>query len=278
MSTFLVMLREGAEAALIVAILLAYLRSLGVGAPRRWVWAGVGGAVAAAVAAGAVLFVTIGALEGHAEEIVEAVAALAAAALLTWMIFWMAARSRDIRGRLEAGVDSALAAGGGAALAAVAFFAVLREGLESALFLISTTADATGPWIHVAAGAAGVAAAAALGVLVYWGGRRIDIRLFFGITGGLILLFAAGLVGKAVHEFQEAGLLPVLLEPLWEIGSGGGPAARIAKDIFGWSAAPSLLRVAAYWGFLIPLGAMFWRRYRAPRPVPAPAAAGREAR
>ena len=273
MSTFLVMLREGAEAALIVAILLAYLRTAGAGERRKWVWAGVGAALAVSVGAGAVVFATVGGLEGRAEKVVEAIAALAAAGLLTWMIFWMTARSRDLRARLEADVDTALAGGGGAALAAVAFFAVLREGLESALFLISTTADAAGPWAHAAGGLAGVGAAVVLGALVYWGGRSIDIRLFFRVTGALILLFAAGLAGKAVHEFQEAGLLPVLLEPVWELGSGEGAVARVAMDVFGWSPAPSLLRVLAYWAFLIPVGAAFWRRNRMPRSVPAPAGA-----
>jgi len=259
MSTFLIMLREGAEAALIVAILLAYLRTLDQQEARRWVWAGVGAAVTIAAGAGVALFAIVGPLEGRAEEIVEGIAALAAAVVLTWMIFWIAAWSRGLRSRLEAGVDDALQGADGIALAAVGFFAVLREGLESVLFLLSTTADAASPWTHVVGGVGGIAGAGAIGYLVYRGGRHLDVRLFFRTTGVLIVMFAAGLVGKAVHEFGEADLLPTLIDPVWQVGSGEGLVARIAQDVFGWVPAPSLLRVLAYWAYLIPVGVAFWR-------------------
>ena len=262
MSTFLIMLREGAEAALIVAILLAYLRTLDQQEARRWVWAGVGAAVTIAAGAGVALFAIVGPLEGRAEEIVEGIAALAAAVVLTWMIFWIAAWSRGLRSRLEAGVDDALQGADGIALAAVGFFAVLREGLESALFLLSTTADAASPWTHVVGGVGGIAGAGAIGYLVYRGGRHLDVRLFFRTTGVLIVMFAAGLVGKAVHEFGEADLLPTLIDPVWQVGSGEGLVARIAQDVFGWVSAPSLLRVLAYWAYLIPVGVAFWRSNR----------------
>ena len=139
MAAFLVMLREGVEAALIVGILLAYVSRLELRRLAQWVWAGTISAALLSVMAGIVIFSTIGSLDERAEEIAEGVVAWVAAGLLTWMIFWMGSQARHIRGRLESEVDMALISGGGGALAAIAFFAVLREGLESALFLISTT-------------------------------------------------------------------------------------------------------------------------------------------
>ncbi len=263
MSTFLVTLREGAEAALIVALVLAYLRSLGSPRRARWVWGGAAAAVVAAGAAGAVLHLTVGSLEGRAEQVVEGVVTLSAAALLTWMVFWMAARAGSLRSRLETEVAGAVSRGGGWALAAVGFIAVLREGLETALFLIA--AGTGGGAAQVAGGLAGLAAAAGIGFLVYQGGRRFDLRLFFRVTGALIVLFAAGLVAKGVHEFQEAGLLPAMVEHLWDVGFGDPETSvggRVAAEVFGWAPAPSLLQVLAYWAYLLPVGALFWRRLR----------------
>ena len=264
MSTLLVTLREGAEAALIVAIVLAYLRSSGRQEQARWVWGGVAGAVVAAGAAGTVLHLTVGSLEGRAEELVEGFVALAAVALLTWMVFWMAARAGSLRSRLETEMAGAMGRGGGWALAALCFVAVLREGLETALFLIAA-GSGTGGAAQVMGGVGGLAAAAAVGLAVYHGGRRLDLRLFFWVTGVLILLFAAGLVARGVHAFEEAGLLPALLDPVWDLGFGypaSNPAGRAAAEAFGWTPAPSLLQVLAYWAYVLPVGWAFWVRAR----------------
>lgn len=264
MSTFLLMLREGVEAALIVAIVLTYLRSLERRGQARWVWAGVAAAVAVSAGAGAVLHATLGTLEGRREELVEGVVALSAAAVLTWVILWMAAQASSLRSRLQGDVAAAVAAGGGWALGAVGFVAVLREGLETSVFLIAA-GGAVGGAGQVAGGLAGLAAAAVIGLVVYQGGRRFDLRLFFRVTGALILLFAAGLVAKGMHEFQEAGLLPALVDPAWRLGfgdPGSSPLGRVASEVFGWTPAPSLLQVVAYWAFLGPAALAFWRRSR----------------
>ena len=281
MSTFLLTLREGAEAALIVAVVLAYLRSLGRLDQARWVWVGVVVAAVAATATGVVLHLTIGSFAGRAEEVVEGVVALAAVALLTWMVFWMAGRAGALRARLEGEVASALA-GRGWALAAVGFVAVLREGLETALFLVA--AGGGGGALQVLGGLGGLAAAAGIGLALYQGGRRLDLRLFFRVTGILILLFAAGLVAKGVHEFEEAGLLPALLDPAWDLGfgdPGSSVAGRVAGEVFGWTPAPSLLQVLAYWLYLLPVALAFrgrtrWRATGAAEPaVEAEASASR---
>jgi high-affinity iron transporter len=266
MSAFLLMLREGAEAALILAIVLTCLRSLGRRREMRWVWAGAGAAAVVAGAAAAVLATTIGSLQGRSEEIVEGAVALAAAAVLTWMVLWMARHAAVVRPQLEEDVAGALAAGGGGALAAVGFLAVLREGLETALFLVAAGDAAEGAGALVG-GVAGLAAAAAVGAVVYQGGRRIDLRLFFRVTGVLVLLFAAGLAARGGHELEKAGLLPAPAGPVWDLGFGdpeSSVAARVAAEVLGWTPAPSWWQVAAYWACLLPAGLAFWRRSRRP--------------
>ena len=131
MSAFLVMLREGLEAALIVGILLAYVSRTGRRQEAGWIWAGTLSAAALSVVAGVIIYATIGSLEERAEEIAEGVVAFVAAGFLTWMVFWMGSQARYLRGKLESKVDSAFATGSAVGLAAIAFFAVLREGLES---------------------------------------------------------------------------------------------------------------------------------------------------
>jgi len=260
MAAFLVMLREGVEAALIVGILLAYVHRLGRRREWQWVWAGTISAVVLSLIAGIVIFSTIGSLDERAEEIAEGVVAWVAAGLLTWMIFWMGSQARHIRGRLEGEVDAAIASGGGGALAAIAFFAVLREGLESALFLISTTIGTEADGLQLAGGMLGLVAAAVIGYLIYRGGTRIDIRVFFRVTGVLIILFAAGLVAKGIHEFQEVGLLPTLVDPLWDVNvldPDTSLAGEFAKSLFGWRPDPSLLMVVGYLAYLVPIGAAF---------------------
>lgn len=260
MAAFLVMLREGVEAALVVAILLAYLNRLGVKSHIRWVWIGTISAAFLSLIVGVVIYNTVGGLEGRAEELTEGIIAFAAAALLTWMIFWMGKNARQLRGKLEADAASAVEVGGVGALAAVAFVAVMREGLESALFMISTTVGETASGREVLGGTLGLLAAIGVGYLVYRGGSRINLRLFFRVTGFLIILFAAGLVSKGVHEFQEVGVLPIIIEPLYEVPFGDpdiSTVARFAKTMFGWSPGPSLLMVVSYWSYLVPIGAAF---------------------
>ncbi len=260
MAAFLVMLREGVEAALIVAILLSYLDRMRRRTESRWVWGGTLSAVAVSLAVGAVLWMTIGGLEGTAEKLTEGAIAFAAAGLLTWMIFWMGRQARTIRRNLENQVDSALAAGGTVALATIAFIAVLREGLESSLFLISTTVGESAGGSQLAGALLGVVAAVGVGYLMYKGSHLIDLRKFFRITGILIILFAAGLVSKGVHEFQEAGIIPILVEPVWTVGvfdPNTSLVGEFAKSLFGWRTSPSLLTVLSYVGYLLPVAWSF---------------------
>jgi len=262
MAAFLVMLREGVEAAIIVAVLLAYLDQIDRRSDSRWIWAGTAAAIAVSLVAGIVLWNTIGGLEGDAEELVEGVIALIAAGLLTWMIFWMGQQARNLKGHIHSQVDTAIAAGGATALATIAFVTVLREGIESSLFLIATTVGTESSSSQVVGGLLGLTAAVVIGALFYAGSSRIDIRAFFRLTGVLIILFAAGLVSKSVHEFQELGLLPTFSEHVWDLGildPSAGTTGRFLGSLFGWTPRPSLLMAVAYTAYLVPVLILFLR-------------------
>lgn len=268
MSAFLIALREGAEAAVLVGLLFIYLRALGRADRDRWIWGGVAAAAAVSAGVGAVLAVTVGSLEGRAEEIVEGSVTLLAVAVLTWVVLWMAAHSGATRSRLAGQVESAVRGEGSWGLALVAFAVVVREGLETALFLIASVGSGLG---QLVGGLVGLVAAVALGVLVFRGARRFSVQTFFRVTGVLILLFAAGLLVKGIGEFQEANLLPALAGPVWDVSFGHPESSligRVATELLGWTPAPSLLQVLAYGLYVVTAGVLFVRRALAPAPPP----------
>jgi high-affinity iron transporter len=203
----LVILREGFEASLVVGIVLAFLDRTGRRDAFRPVWIGAFSAFALSAVVAALLFAIGAELRGRSEQIFEGLAMLAAAALLTWMIFWMRRQARTIRHELEAQVEHALATGSALALAFVAFIGVLREGVETALFLYGTVSG-TNALVSTTSAAAGLAGALLLGYLFYRGASRLDLRRFFTITSTLLLLFAGWLLARGLHELSEGGLLP----------------------------------------------------------------------
>lgn len=278
-SAFVLMLREGLEAALIVAIVLAYLKRLDRERDFRSVWLGTGAAVGISLVVGAIIFAVLGELEGAAEEITEGIIAFTAAGVLTWMIFWMGRQARFIKGELQAKVDRAVATGSTFALASIAFIAVLREGLESALFLLSTTVGEESGMGQFSGALLGVIGAVAIGYLVYRGSRAVNLRLFFRVTGIVILLFAAGLVAKGIHEFQEVGYIATANEHLWDVtgvtllNPDASQFGDFLKGLFGWSPNPSIEMVLAYFLYLIPIGGTFLLQTRKIPMVAKPRAA-----
>jgi len=263
------MLREGVEAAIVVAILLAYVDRVQQAGQKRWIWLGTIGAVGISLAVGLVLWITVGGLEGSAEKLVEGVIAAVAAGLLTWMIFWMGRHARSMRDKLEMSVDVALTVGGTLGLATIAFVAVLREGLESALFLISTTVGDSSGVAQLLGAVLGIAGAIAIGYGIYR-----DLRRFFRVTSILIIFFAAGLVSKAVSEFQEFGLIPIYVEHIYQLtilDPDTSLIARFLKSLFGWRNDPSLLTVVSYFAYLIPVGWAFLKMTARPSGVRADA-------
>jgi high-affinity iron transporter len=219
---FIITLREGFEAALIVGLILAYLvKTQQAGEYARAIWAGVAAAVATSLLLGVTLFLAVGELEGSAEALYEGTAMILAASVLTWMVFWMRRQARTIGTHLRAQVDEAVRAGSVLALGSIAFIGVAREGLETALFLFAATKE-SGAAITIAGGLLGLAAAVALGVLFYRGAVKIDLRKFFTVTGMLVILLAAWLLFNGLHELGEAGT-----------GEGVEAAAPLAGLVYG---------------------------------------------
>ena len=279
-AAFLITLREGLEISLVLAILLGYLVKTGRGSESRSVWLGAGVAAAVCVVAGIIFNVAVGEFEGKAEQAIEGTLALAAACVLTWMILWMRKNARTLGGELRSKVDAATTA---SAVALIAFVAVLREGFETVLFLIGAETSGSSGGQVVAGGLLGLAVSAVIGVAVYKFGSNLDLKKFFRYTGVLLIFFAAGLVGKAVHEFRELFGFEDgwLFQPMWEITRGPlAPAAEgddgvvygTLSALFGWSGDPERIRVFAYVAYLVPVLWSFLRPERSTAAAPAPTA------
>lgn len=258
-AAFFIMLREGLEAALIVGIIAAYLVKLDRRDALRGVWIGVAAALLLSVGIGLVVFLTVGSLPLLVQDGLAGLAALLAVAVLTWMLFWMRRQGRAMKGELERGVDQALGDGGAWALAGLAFVAVAREGIETVLFLFAI-GSSSGPAVStLIAALAGLAAAAGIGYAIFAAGVRVDLRLFFNVTGVVLIFVSAGLVAFAVHEFGEAGILTNAGEA-WDLGfvlPESSPFGAVIAGLFGYRAAPTPLEVIAYFAYLIPVLALF---------------------
>jgi high-affinity iron transporter len=270
--SFLIVLREGFEASLVVAIVLAAAKRTAGTSMSRWVWWGTFAALALSAAVGIVLHLTIDGLEGTARANTFAAICFAAAALLTWMIFWMRKHSRSLKGELEGKVANA---DSGLALALVAFAAVAREGLETALFLLSTTAQSDGRDVLIG-GVIGLVAAIVLGVLVYQGSTRVPMRRFFQVTGVLIIVFAAGLLAKGVMFLQASAALDSFHMAAYDLTqfawlTTSTQSGRFLAGIFGWDPRPSVEQVAAYFGYLLPVLWLFLKPAKSDS-TPAPVA------
>ncbi len=259
--SILITLREGLEAALIIGIILAYLAR--TGNREKWgvVWLGTGLSILLSVLVGAGIFLTAGGIEGRAEEIFEGTAMLAAAGVLTYMILWMRRQAINVRAHLQAQVQTALETGSLLALGLLAFVAVGREGVETALFMFAATKTATALTATVG-GLLGLAAATVLGYLLYRGTARLNLRTFFNVTSVLLLLFAAGLLAHGIHEFHEAGVIPPVIEALWNTNAildEASPLGSFLKALFGYNGTPSLVEVLAYAGYLLLVGWLYFR-------------------
>ncbi len=248
LAALLLALREGLEAALIVGIILGALARFGLQPLRRSVWAGVGTALALSLAVGGGLVWLGLRLEGPAEQIFEGATMLLAAGVLTWMLFWMQQHAPGLRQRIESNVQRAARG----SLFALAFFAVVREGVELALFLAALVFQSDA--LPVLTGAlTGLAAAIALGWALYASTLRLNLRAFFRVTTVLLLAVAAGLVAHGIHEFVEVGWLPALVDPIWNTNpvlAETSLAGQFLKALFGYNGDPSLMEVLAYVAYI----------------------------
>ena len=204
LQSLIIMLREGIEASLIVGIILGALARVDATDRSRAVWLGVAAAIAASIATGALLFWTVGTLEGRAEYLYEAGAICLAIVVLTWMVFWMRTQARTLSADIRARVGQAAIGGSAFGIAAVAFVSVAREGVETALFLFTAT-ESTSPAATLTGATVGGAIAVTLGVLVYRGSARLDLRRFFTYTSLALFAFAAYLIVTLAGVLKEAG-------------------------------------------------------------------------
>jgi high-affinity iron transporter len=254
--SLLLSLREGLEAALVIGIVLGALRKFDLAHLSPIVWTGAVTAAAASVATALLLNFLDASLTGPSEMIFEGTTFFLAAAVLTWMIFWMSRQSRTIKGELEAGVRRATSQTGKGALFFLAFISVLREGVELALFL-TASALATSLRQTTLGALLGLAGAALLGWALFATTLRLNLKRFFQITGVLLILFAAGLVASGMHEFIEIGWIPAVIDHVWNLNpflNENSTAGQILKTLFGYNANPSLTEVLAYLAYFAAIG------------------------
>ena len=287
LANFLIGLREGLEAALVVSILIAYL----VKSDRREllprIWLGVGVAVVASLAFGAALTFGPKGLTFEAQELIGGGLSVLAVGFVTWMIFWMARAARGMSGALRSQIDRAAEAGRWS-LTVVALLAVGREGLETALFLWAATEAATrgtgGNGTPLLGAALGIAVAVLLGYLIYRGAVKINLTRFFTWTGAFLIIVAAGVLAYGVHDLQEAHFLPGLHALAFDVSRLIPPTSwygTLLKGVFNFSPATTVLEATAWLLYAVPTMTVFLRRVHArptsqPRPAaPVPVPAGR---
>ncbi|MCW2868051.1 MAG: hypothetical protein JWR20_2239 [Marmoricola sp.] len=283
LGNYLIGLREGLEASLVVVIVVAYL----VKSDRRHllprIWAGVGVAVVVSLAFGALLTFGPRKLTFEAQEALGGTLSIIAVGFVTWMVFWMARHARGLSGELRGKIDSAAEAGR-MSLAVVALLAVGREGLETALFIWSAT-QSTGSdgsqGLQLVGALLGIATAVVMGYFFYRGVLKINLAKFFRYTGMILIVVAAGVLAYGVHDLQEAGILPGLNALAFDVSAQVPPASvlgTLLKGTLNFSPATTWLEAAVWIAYLVPTMTLFVRRTRQPRPAATPVAGHEHAR
>jgi len=254
LANYLIGLREGIEAALIVSILIAYLVKIDQRHQVKKIVLGVSVAIIVAVGLGLLLSEIIKNEPAETQEFIAGVLSIVAVGFVTWMIFWMKRQSRLLAKSLHGKIDTAIAAGANA-LAVVAFLAVIREGIETSVFIWSA-AHSTGADTNPVLGAVlGLLTAAALGVFMYKGAVRINLASFFKYTGAFLIVVAAGIFAYGVAELQEIGLLPFLGQTAYDVTAmvpDDSILGAILRGTISFNSAPSILVAACWFGYIIP--------------------------
>ncbi|UZN05270.1 iron uptake transporter permease EfeU [Cellulomonas sp. S1-8] len=276
-ANFLIGLREGLEAALVVGILVAYLVKLDRRDLLPALWSGVGVAVGTSLAFGALLTFGPQGLTFEAQEAIGGALSILAVGLITWMIFWMARTARTLRSELQHQLDGAVATGR-RGVAVVALLAVGREGLETALFLwAGAKAAGTTTTAPLLGAALGIAVAVLLGWALYRGAVRLDLRRFFAWTGLFLIVVAGGVLAYGIHDLQEAGLLPGLHTLAFDVSAAVPPSSwygTVLKGVLNFSPATTWLQAIAWTCYVVPTTVLFVRTtWGTPRRPASPAAA-----
>ncbi len=269
-AALLITLRETLEAALIVGIALAYLKKTANGKHAKYIWYGVLGGIVLSVLLAIIFQSFLGGFEGKAEEIYEGVMMLTAAGLLTWMILWMLVQRRNIKKNLEDKMEAHLKRDHYIGLMFITFVGVAREGIETVIFLQAAFLQSDSSGV-LSGGVLGMVIAIILAYILFKGVAKVPLRKFFTFTSVLLILFAAGLVAHGVHEFQEAGVVPIVKEHVWDLNPEvveegvypvmheSGAVGGILKGLFGYNGNPNLLEVLSYLAYLIVIALAWWR-------------------
>ncbi|MEU7068838.1 iron uptake transporter permease EfeU [Streptomyces narbonensis] len=257
---YLIGLREGLEASLVVCILIAYLVKTGRRDALKPIWIGIGVAVGVALAFGAGLEFGSQELTFEAQELLGGTLSIVAVVLVTWMVFWMRRTARHLKAELHGRLDAALHMGTGA-LVATAFLAVGREGLETALFVwASVRASSDGSYAPLAGVVLGLLTAVLLGWLFYRGALRINLAKFFTWTGGMLVVVAAGVLAYGVHDLQEARFLDGLADKAFDVSAAIPPDSwygTLLKGVVNFQPDPTVLQVTVWALYLVPTLALF---------------------
>jgi high-affinity iron transporter len=252
--SLLVTLREGIEIALVVTILLGYLRKIDQKRHFREIWIGVGLAAALSLAFGAALEITSRELSGRVLEAFEGFTMLFAVVVLTWMVFWMKRQSAGISTDLRGQIDAALSRGSVVALALLAFSAVAREGFETTLFLFAgSTKAASGPQFAIGGGV-GFGIAAVAGVVLYYGAARLPLKQFFLASGIVVVVLAAGLLSNGLAGLQQAAIINSLGSRPWDTEATVSMTTTLGKflhTLLGYDSLPAMAQIALYWAYTV---------------------------
>jgi high-affinity iron transporter len=274
LGNYLIGLREGLEASLVVSILIAYLVKSGNRQALTPVWGGVGSAVLLAIGFGVALSVASGEMQFKTQETFGGFLSIIAVGLVTWMVFWMRRTARFMKAELEGKLEGALSMGTGA-LFFVAFLAVGREGLETALFLWTNISNANNSTEPIIGAVLGLLTAVLLGYLLYRGGLRLNLKKFFMITGVALIIVAAGVFGYGFHDLQEAGIVPGLgtlaFEPSSWFGGMGTPGRWLQtalQGVFNLTPQVTVVQAIAWTVYVVPVMLLFLRPAKSPVAAP----------
>lgn len=269
-ANYLIGLREGLEASLIVAILVAYLVKLEQRRALPRLWLGVGLAILLSMGTGAFLHVTSQTLTFEAQETFGGVMSIIAAGLITWMIFWMGSHARELKSHLHGEVDKALL-GSVWTLTFIAFMAVAREGIETALFLWAGIRASGSTTVPITGALLGLATSIVIGVLIYRGALRLNLSKLFTVTGYALIVVAAGVLAYGIHDLQEAGILPGLTNLAFDVSAQIPPGSwygTLLKGTINFSPATTWLELTAWVLYIVPTLILYTRLVRQGRPSP----------
>lgn len=270
LANFLIGLREGLEAGLIVGILVAYLNKLGRRDILPRLWLGIGIAIGISLAVGAILTWGPYGLSFQAQEILGGGLSILAVGLVTWMIFWMAQHSRGLKGELQSKLDAAIA-GTGMGIVVVGFVSVGREGVETALFIWASVSSTGNAVVGTIGAVLGILASVVIAYLIYRGLVRINLSRFFLWTGLFLIVVAAGVLSYGIGDLQEAGVIPGFGQPAFSVAGIIPPSSWygiVLAGLFNYTAEPTWARLVAWALYLAVVTPIFLRRATAPAPRP----------